>query len=365
MNALHVRALDWNRAAIAWAEANGRPLVGNGDVHRLIQLGLTWSEVDVDLPPEMPDAERRERDLRSDPRRPRARRRRAAVAVATPRRSSRRWRWAGCAGGCAASPAVLACEPPAFLVACPDADTILLDGDAGRAASSRSRHTAPARRPRRRRRRPRPPRSPPSPQAEAYLDAVRKGDVAAVEKALAAGVAVDTPFRYNRTALSFAADRGHVEVVRLLLAKGANPDATDSFYNQSSLGWASSPAQTRRPEHAEVVKLLLEKGAKGRERALGAAIGADDVRDAAGDPRRRRAAAGAAQRVAGRGEEGRQDRDRRRPREGRRGDAGGRDADAGAAGALSRHLQRRPPGRRAVALKDGALDRRRSAATSR
>jgi hypothetical protein len=117
----------------------------------------------------------------------------------------------------------------------------------------------------------------PTPQAAAYLDAVRKGDVAAVEQALAGGVAVDTPFRYNRTALSFAADRGHVEVVRLLLTKGANPDATDSFYNQSSLGWASQPAQTRKPEHAAIVKLLLEKGAKGRERALGAAIGASDV----------------------------------------------------------------------------------------
>ena len=117
----------------------------------------------------------------------------------------------------------------------------------------------------------------PTPQAQAYLDAVRKGDAAAVEQALAAGVAVDTPFRYNRTALSFAADRGHVDVVRLLLAKGANPEATDSFYNQTALAWASQPAQTRRPDHAQVVKLLLAKGAKGAARAFGNAVGAGDA----------------------------------------------------------------------------------------
>ena len=57
VNAMYVRGVDWNRAAIAWAAANGRPLVGNGDVHRLTQLGLTWSEVDVDVPAEMPDTE--------------------------------------------------------------------------------------------------------------------------------------------------------------------------------------------------------------------------------------------------------------------------------------------------------------------
>ena len=33
------------------------PLVGNGDVHRLSQLGRTWSEVDVDVPETMTDAE--------------------------------------------------------------------------------------------------------------------------------------------------------------------------------------------------------------------------------------------------------------------------------------------------------------------
>jgi predicted metal-dependent phosphoesterase TrpH len=57
VNAMYVRGVDWNRAAIAWAAAHGRPLVGNGDVHRLTQLGLTWSEVDVDVPADMPDTE--------------------------------------------------------------------------------------------------------------------------------------------------------------------------------------------------------------------------------------------------------------------------------------------------------------------
>jgi hypothetical protein len=118
---------------------------------------------------------------------------------------------------------------------------------------------------------------PPGPAATAYLDAVRKGDVAAVQKALDGGVDVDTPFRYGRTALSFAADRGSVEIVRVLLARGAKPDVADTFYNQTPLAWASSPAQTRTPGHVEVVKLLLDKGAKGGDRALGNAIDADDL----------------------------------------------------------------------------------------
>jgi predicted metal-dependent phosphoesterase TrpH len=57
VNALHVRGVDWNRGAIAWAAAHGRPLVGNGDVHRLTQLGRTWSDVDVDVPAALSDAD--------------------------------------------------------------------------------------------------------------------------------------------------------------------------------------------------------------------------------------------------------------------------------------------------------------------
>lgn len=57
VNAMHVPGVDWNRAARAWAAAHGKPMVGNGDVHRLTQLGRTWSEIDVDVPAALSDAE--------------------------------------------------------------------------------------------------------------------------------------------------------------------------------------------------------------------------------------------------------------------------------------------------------------------
>jgi ankyrin repeat protein len=112
----------------------------------------------------------------------------------------------------------------------------------------------------------------PRPAADALWEAARKGDAAAVTAALDAGVDVNTPFRYGATALSYACDRGHLEVVRVLLARGANPNVKDSFYGATPLTWASSPAQARKPEHAEVVGLLLKYGAQGADGALGAAI---------------------------------------------------------------------------------------------
>src|SRR5215510_2883433 len=95
-------------------------------------------------------------------------------------------------------------------------------------------------------------------RADALSEATRKGDAAAVKKLLDEGVPVDTKFRYDRTALSFAADRGHVEVVKLLLARGADINAKDTFYKASALSWAVSPAMDRKPQHTEVVKVLLE-----------------------------------------------------------------------------------------------------------
>jgi predicted metal-dependent phosphoesterase TrpH len=41
VNAMYTRLLDFNRRAIAWARANGKPLVGNTDLHVLDQMGTT------------------------------------------------------------------------------------------------------------------------------------------------------------------------------------------------------------------------------------------------------------------------------------------------------------------------------------
>jgi predicted metal-dependent phosphoesterase TrpH len=45
-NAMYIRGVDFNRAAERFAVRHGKPMVGNGDVHRLAQLGSTYSLVD-------------------------------------------------------------------------------------------------------------------------------------------------------------------------------------------------------------------------------------------------------------------------------------------------------------------------------
>jgi ankyrin repeat protein len=56
------------------------------------------------------------------------------------------------------------------------------------------------------------------------------------------GIDVNTTFRYGATALSFASDRGNVDVVKLLIDRGADVNVTDTFYKATPLTWASSPA---------------------------------------------------------------------------------------------------------------------------
>ena len=47
INATFTSSIDFNAPARRWARAHGKPLVGNGDVHRLRQLGTTYSLVDA------------------------------------------------------------------------------------------------------------------------------------------------------------------------------------------------------------------------------------------------------------------------------------------------------------------------------
>ena len=46
-NAMYARGVDFNRRAQRWARRHQKPLVGNCDVHRLWQLGPTYSLVDA------------------------------------------------------------------------------------------------------------------------------------------------------------------------------------------------------------------------------------------------------------------------------------------------------------------------------
>jgi hypothetical protein len=114
-------------------------------------------------------------------------------------------------------------------------------------------------------------------KADQLQDAARKGDAAAVKKLLDDGVDVNTKFRYNATALFYACDHGHVEVVRVLLDKGAAMDIKDTFYGFTPLALALGPAQKKRPEHTEIAKLLVARGSPGKELALNSAIQNDDA----------------------------------------------------------------------------------------
>jgi predicted metal-dependent phosphoesterase TrpH len=51
-NAMFMRAINFNRAAERWARTYRKPMVGNCDVHRLQQLGTTFSLVDADRNPD-------------------------------------------------------------------------------------------------------------------------------------------------------------------------------------------------------------------------------------------------------------------------------------------------------------------------
>jgi hypothetical protein len=87
------------------------------------------------------------------------------------------------------------------------------------------------------------------------FEAVRKGDAAGVTAALDKGADVNAKFRYGQTALFKAAERGNAEVAKILLDRGVDVKVKDTFYQTTAMTWALDG------KHIDVVKLILEKSA--------------------------------------------------------------------------------------------------------
>jgi outer membrane protein assembly factor BamB len=89
---------------------------------------------------------------------------------------------------------------------------------------------------------------------EALFEAARAGDVARIEAALSQGAGINATSRYNVTPLIFAASNGRLEAVKVLVARGANVNAEDSFYRSTAAAMALGNG------HVDVAVFLLQNG---------------------------------------------------------------------------------------------------------
>jgi len=87
------------------------------------------------------------------------------------------------------------------------------------------------------------------------LNAVRNGNIKNVEKQLTAGADVKAVLENGMTALHVAAIFGHIEIVELLIANGADVNATDNKFGATSLYGAAGAGQK------DIAELLISNGA--------------------------------------------------------------------------------------------------------
>lgn len=88
-----------------------------------------------------------------------------------------------------------------------------------------------------------------------FTDALRTGKVNVVKKFLDNGSATANEKSFAWSALQMAADKGHLEVVKLLVEKGAEIDYRHPVNKMTALHLAAYSG------HDDVVKYLLSKGA--------------------------------------------------------------------------------------------------------
>ncbi|HEU4688598.1 MAG TPA: PQQ-binding-like beta-propeller repeat protein, partial [Vicinamibacterales bacterium] len=89
---------------------------------------------------------------------------------------------------------------------------------------------------------------------EALWEASRDGDTAGITAALAKGADVNAKSRYDVTPLIFAAGNGRLEAVKLLVSRGADVNAQDTFYRARAADMAITNG------HADVTIFLVQNG---------------------------------------------------------------------------------------------------------
>src|SRR5688572_16057208 len=94
-------------------------------------------------------------------------------------------------------------------------------------------------------------------------DAAMRGDVAAVRALIRSGAEVNAAQGDGMTALHWAADLGHEELARILVAAGANVNARTRVGHHAPLHVAAENG------HGEVVRLLAEAGADVHAASIG------------------------------------------------------------------------------------------------
>ena len=93
------------------------------------------------------------------------------------------------------------------------------------------------------------------------IEAVKLGDVDLVRMLLDAHADPDSPNQDGQTALMLASTIGSQKIAELLIAKGANVNAVETFRGQTALMWAAAG------NHPEIVDLLLARRADVKLRA--------------------------------------------------------------------------------------------------